>query len=45
MGMVNLNESTHILLKKIVQKKSLKDKARYTNDQIVKLGLELLEGK
>jgi len=45
MTLVSLNESTHILLKKIVQKKSLKDKARYTNDQIIKLALELLEGK
>ena len=39
MGIVLLDSSTHSLLRKILIEKSISDNAKYTNSQIIKLGL------
>lgn len=39
---VSLESPTHSLLLKIKRMKKIVDKANYTNDQIVRLGLETL---
>ena len=43
MGIVLLDKLTHSLLLKIKEQKNLRDKANYTNDQIVSLALHKLQ--
>lgn len=44
MPMVMLNDSTHELLRRLVFEKKKKEKAHFTNDHLIRLGLEKLAG-